>query len=391
MNIRIIIIYLILCIASPFYISGQAYIEGVAPAMYDSLRNDFLQLTQDTKNEEASILADSLYRYFESIRHTNGNIDVLQNYYYSLIKLYEIKEDLNILDKNDSQYIYSLESDITEVFSESHILLPLYYNLAALLKREVDRDFEKAISYIDKSLEIRRKYFADKEKDYCRDLVSKGYALSDLRRFTESRVCFEEALRIRKSIQPTNTISILYSYYALGVNYFREKEYEKSLSVLNEGYETAEDVLPITHDLYIGLVRAIGVMHSELGDVSKALKFALKGLESAKAKNNKSEIEINYHYQSIAKYYKELGRVKLANAYVDTAIMIIEKSNTKRRLTATYLDKATYANDLNTAIALSKKALAICPDDPLCQQTDPSLRFRISFTNASEYASCTCS
>lgn len=360
----------LLLIGVPKNTSAQSYISDIGSPEIDTLRKELLKSLRDTDYEKAITLADSFHLYWKERVNTYKDQAVLQNYYYATIKRIEPRRRLDVVSKDELKNLYALEKTIVSNLTSQNNLLPYYYKIAAELKAYVERDFEASIDYTDKSIDISMSYDTVDYISVAKDIISKGYSYSSLLKHDKARACFDEALKIKKEHNPNDTLSILFSMYPLTFSCHLEKKYDEGLQIIDEALEIATTFLPQTHDLYIGILRIKGVLHAELGDIPNALKMALLSLEAAKLKNQKTELDLNFQYQSIAGYYGELGQLNLANIYIDSAIAIIKKTKTNRRLTASYLDKATYASDLNSMIEISEKALATCPNDPLCLQTD---------------------
>lgn len=354
----------------PLLLSSQSYIKNIAPPEIDSLRVNIINATKATKYDEVIILADKFGSYWESKRKEDKSKSVLQNYYYSKIKIVEPKIRLKNISEGETQNFYQLEKIILKALPNAIDLLGLYYTTAAEIKSKIERNFDASLIYTDKSIAIKYSKDTIDHAAIAREIISKGYSLSSLRRYDDARKCFEEALAIKRKHTATDTLSILYSLYPLGLNNYREKAYDEGLKTINEGVEIASDFLPNTHDLYLGIVRLSGILYAQIGNLPMAIERSKLALEGAKIKSKNSEVQLNFHYESLANYYGKMGKLELATACVDTAISIIKETGTNRRLAAMYLNKATFLPDVNESIKLTKKALAICPDDPLCRQSE---------------------
>jgi len=361
-------IFGILSFSTPYLLASQSYIEGIAPAEYDTLHQEILRAFKATRFDTSLILTTKFNEYWENRMKEDKTQPIVQNYYYSSIQKIQPKIKLRQVSDQELRSYYGLEKKIKASLINKKLILPFYYSVASELKRFIEQDYESSITFSDKSIEQRRAADTLNHLEIARELIIKGYSLSSLKKFDESKECFDESLEIKRKHMPEDTLQILYGIYPLGVLGFRSSNYEEGLKSFNEGFLIAKDFLPKTHDLYIGFARASALGFIEVGDLKSALERSHLGLEAAKLKNQGSQIDITTYYTDLAKIHFQLGQIKSAQLFADTAILLVENSNSKRTLTVKYQTKAALQTDINEQIEIYKKALAICPEDPACEQ-----------------------
>jgi tetratricopeptide (TPR) repeat protein len=126
---------------------------------------------------------------------------------------------------------------------------------------------------------------------------------------------------IKNADTKKNAKVIAYTYFSLSTAFGREKEYDKSLQILNKGLDIA---LQIQDKNLIGLIYGnIAFIYRKLGNLTKSLDYNLKNLAIMREVNNPNYIASSLY--KIGQIYKEKKEYKKAIEYFEQAIVASKK------------------------------------------------------------------
>ncbi|CAF4105211.1 unnamed protein product, partial [Adineta steineri] len=140
-------------------------------------------------------------------------------------------------------------------------------------------DYEKAIWYYEKGLEIYQKTLPSNHATLAtlyNNIGSVYYKMGD---YSKALSSHEKALEIQQEILPSNHPSLATSYNNIATLYHSMGEYSKALSFYEKALEIQQKNLPLNHPNLATLYSNIGSVYVNMGEYSKALSYHEKALE----------------------------------------------------------------------------------------------------------------
>ncbi|MDF1549278.1 MAG: tetratricopeptide repeat protein, partial [Bacteroidales bacterium] len=196
-----------------------------------------------------------------------------------------------------------------------------YNNLGVAYK--INGNFEKALSFYLKALEIREKNYTTAHPNLALSYSNIGVIYSDLGKYNLAKEYYEKALKMRLELFGENHLDVAACYTNLGINCMDCGEggsailyTQKAFKIIIDNYGNDN---PNSSSAYnnMGAAYVYG-----LGDLDKALKYFVKGLELRK-KTNPNNPLLASSYNNIGAVYKDKGDYALAISYYKNSLNVL--------------------------------------------------------------------
>ncbi|MCD6111921.1 MAG: tetratricopeptide repeat protein [Bacteroidales bacterium] len=271
----------------------------------------------------------------------NSLLNIGIGYYYK--KNYNLSKN-NLLK---SLELFESQNEINTGFIKNNLYL-------GRINKKTD-NYEKALAYFKKSLELSKKI--NNEKYTIRSLNIIGIINEDLSNYKEAFNYFKQAYDKSKKINNKNLISV--SANSLGRIYDAWTNYEKALKYYFESLKIEEELG--SKEGISAALNNIGIIYDDWKDYDKALEYYNKSLKLNIEENDKSGIATSYNNIAVVYYHlndtaKELEyfkkALKLETELNDTYGIALSLSN----LGECYYDKKQYKKSIN----YYNRALKLC-------------------------------
>ena len=140
-------------------------------------------------------------------------------------------------------------------------------------------DYNKALDYYFKALEIRKDVFGEKHPNTAGTYGNIGVVYHNLEDYDKALEFYNKALEIDKDVLGENHHDTAISYNNIGVVYDELGDYDKALEYHNKALEIKKEVLGEKHASTAMSYNNIGNVYDDLGDYDKALEYHNKALE----------------------------------------------------------------------------------------------------------------
>jgi tetratricopeptide (TPR) repeat protein len=175
------------------------------------------------------------------------------------------------LDKAEELYEVLLEQ-ISDESDKAH-----YYHQLGYIKN-AQGDYEKAIWYYEKSLEIYRKTFPANHPSLATSYSNIGLVYDNMGEYSKALSFYEKSLEIFQKTLPANHPSLATSYNNIGSVYKTMGEYSKALSFFEKSLEISQKTLPANHAHFATSYNNIAGVYYNMGEYSKALSYFERAL-----------------------------------------------------------------------------------------------------------------
>jgi tetratricopeptide (TPR) repeat protein len=140
-------------------------------------------------------------------------------------------------------------------------------------------EYEEAIRFYEKALEIRRKALPLNHPDLAESYNNIGLVYNNMGEYSKALSFDEKALEIRQKTLPPNHPDLAESYNNIGSVHNNIKKYSKALSYHEKALEIRQKTLPPNHPKLAETYYNIGLVYENMGDHSKALSFCKQAVE----------------------------------------------------------------------------------------------------------------
>ncbi|CAF0714535.1 unnamed protein product [Adineta steineri] len=193
-----------------------------------------------------------------------------------------------------------------------------YYVCLGYVKNDLG-DYEKAIWFLEKALEIQEKNFPPNHPDLATSYNNIGSVYNSMGEQSKAISFFEKALEIQEKTLPLNYADLGKTYNNIGSVYFITEDYSKALSFFEKALEILLKILPANHPhLATSYNNIAGVCHN-MGEYSKALSSHEKALE-IRQKN------LPANHPHLATSYNNIGLVCADKEEYSKALSFYEKA-----------------------------------------------------------------
>ena len=200
-----------------------------------------------------------------------------------------------------------------------------YYNQLGYAKDD-QGEYEKAIEYYEKALEICHKNPTSNQTDLATTYNNIGSAYYNMEEYSKALSFYEKALEIGQKTLPPNHPSLATSYNNIGLAYYNMKEYSKALSFYEKALEIKQKTLPPNHPSLATSYNNIGAVYYNMEEYSKALSFYEKALEIDQKTLPPNHPSLATSYNNIAHVYKSMEQYSKALSYFERALDICQRS-----------------------------------------------------------------
>ena len=285
---------------------------------------DALLLKAETvlSNTEKTIeerISEALNAYKEADK-TAQEIDCHAEKYIDLLCKY------GIFLTDYAYYEEALEVDLRlirlseETNGQNETTASSYNNIGVVFNRL--GDYDKALIYKNKALEIRKEILGEKHADTASSYNNIGVDYSCLKNNDESLKYYNKALEIRKEVLGEKHTDTASSYDNIGVVYNNLGEYDKALEYYLKALEIRKEVLGEKHTNTATSYNNLGTVYYSLGECDKALEYYNKALEIRKEVLGEKHPDIADSYDNMGIVYRKLGDYDKALEYHNKALEI---------------------------------------------------------------------
>ena len=262
---------------------------------------------------------------------------------------------------------------------EDEIDKALRYNNIGLVFNDQICDYDKALEYYFKALEIREKVLGKDHSDTAQSYNNIGTVYSDKGKYDKALEYYLKSLEIREKVLGKEHPDTAQSYNNIGNVYYSKGDYDKALEYHKEALEIQEKVMGKEHPDTATSYNNIGIVYSRKGDYDKALEYHKEALEIREKVLGKEHPDTATSYNNIGNLYALKGDYDKALEYHLKALEIHEKVLGKEHPdTATsynnigyvYSDKGDYDNALEYLfMAKDIREQKLGPEHPLSRNT----------------------
>jgi len=218
-----------------------------------------------------------------------------------------------------------------------------------------EEQFEKAIYYAEKALEIRINVLGVKHRDTL--LLANDLALiyNKSNQFAEALDLFKDIYRIHREEYGKEHLDTITFMSNLARMYQNLGQLKKALPLLQEVYNLRENFLGEQHEDTLLSMKHLGNIYVDLGELKKALHWLEKAEVLSRYLGNKHKRRLTIT-NDLAEIYSALGMY-------NQALFLLENNyNTSKQIEANYKYKITNINNLAFTykkLGQTKKALAL--------------------------------
>jgi tetratricopeptide (TPR) repeat protein len=200
----------------------------------------------------------------------------------------------------------------------------IYYQLGSI---KIDQgEYEEAITFYEKSLEISRKTLPSNHPDLAHSYTNIGAAYDNMGDYPKALSYYEKALEIKQKSLPPNHPDLAHSYDNIGAAYDNMGDYPKALSYYEKALEIKQKSLPPNHPDLTHSYNNIGAAYDNMGDYPKALSSYEKALEIRKQSLPSNHPDLAASYSNIGTAYDNLKDYSKARSFFERAVNIGQQS-----------------------------------------------------------------
>ena len=219
-----------------------------------------------------------------------------------------------------------------------------YYNHQLGVIKDCQGDYNGALSYYAKSLEIVRRMLPEDHPDLAITYSNIGSTYDSMGEYPKALWYFEKCLDIQQKYLPANHPNLATSYSNIGGVYNHMADYSKALSFYEKCLHIEENSLPANHPSLAGSYSSIGLAYSNMGKYSEALSYYKNCLRIEHKSLPPNHPSLATSYNNIGGLYNLMGKYSQALSYHEKCIDIRQKS-----LPANHPDIATSYSNIGSA------------------------------------------
>ncbi|CAF1567989.1 unnamed protein product, partial [Adineta steineri] len=170
------------------------------------------------------------------------------------------------INKAEEIYIALLEQPCNED-DKAH-----YYNQLGRVKYD-QKDYEKAIWYHEKAIEIRKEITSPNDRSFALSYSNLGIAYGEMKEYTKALSFHEKSLKIEQKILPPDHPSLATTYTNIGGVYCNMGQYSKALPFFEKDLEICRKTLPSNHPDLATPYNNIGFVYTNIAQYQKALFY----------------------------------------------------------------------------------------------------------------------
>ncbi|CAF3564336.1 unnamed protein product [Adineta steineri] len=273
---------------------------------------------------------------------------------------------LKIGQFNKAEELYNVLLEQTSDESEN----AYYYNQLGYV-RDYQDDYEKAIWYYGKALEIQQKTLPSNHPSLAISNGNIGGVFVNMGEYSKALSYYEKALEIQQKTLPSNHPDLGTSYNNIGSVYDSMGEYSKALSFYEKDLEICQKTLPSNHPDLASSYNNIGGVYVNMEEHSEALSYYEKALKIKQKTLPSNHPDLATSYNNNGSVYDNMGEYAKALSYYKKALEIYQKT-----LPSNHPDLATSYNNIGSVydrMGEYSKALSFYEKDlEICQKALPS-------------------
>ncbi|CAF1248869.1 unnamed protein product [Adineta steineri] len=215
-----------------------------------------------------------------------------------------------------------------------------YYNQLGSVKCG-QGDYEKAISYYEKGLEIKQKLLRSKHPSLANSYNNIGHVYYKMTKYWKALSFFEKALENLQETLPSNHLLWTTSYSYIGSVYIQMGKYSEALSFFEKALEIKQKALPSNHPDFAQSYNNIGLAYDGMGEFSKTFSFYEKALEIKQKTLPSNHPDLAISYKNIGNVYDKMSEYSKALSFYEKVLEIQQKT-----LPSNHLDFAQSYNNI---------------------------------------------
>jgi tetratricopeptide (TPR) repeat protein len=180
-------------------------------------------------------------------------------------------------------------------------------------------DYEKAIGYYEKALEIQKIALPPNHPSLAASYNNIGGVYYNVGEYSKALSSYERSLKIQKRALHPNHPALATTYNNIGEVYRNMGEYSKALSSYERSLEIRKIALPPNHPDMATSYHNIGSVYNNMGEYSKALSSYERSLEIDK-------VALPPNHPDLATSYSNIGRVYYHMCEYSKALSLYERS-----------------------------------------------------------------
>lgn len=357
----------------PICVTGQYYIEGVAPNSLVEFNVDLLKSKADSLYAEGDY--ESAVEFYSNLKENwhsnlsaaNPTKEQIQNYFFSEVIYLKTRFRLGYR-KESYTSLKNLEQLINQSLGPDHLFFGMYYHELGLMTFQHLGDAQQSYEQTYKAMIVREQQLPKYKKDL-------GWSYNNLAIITrrlfgnDSSLVYQfKALKSRKAIVPPDPAMLLVSYSNISQEYLITGDYALEKEYLLKAQEAGKNLDP-DHPYNLMVMTNLAKVFYKESDFRNALRLSKKAL-SLRRKNNIGEgvVKLRDNYQTIANNYLNLGYSDSSAMYLDTIISQVHKYDNNYAITLLYVALAKTKDNHDEANKILKEAIGLCDVDSECNE-----------------------
>ncbi|CAF1222864.1 unnamed protein product [Adineta steineri] len=187
-------------------------------------------------------------------------------------------------------------------------------------------DYEKAVWYYEQGLKIRQKILPSNHPDVASSYNNISSVYEKTGEYSKALASHEKAREILEKALPSNHPLLATSYNNIGMVYNNMGEYSKALSFCEKALEIREKTLLSNHPDLAQLYNNIGLLYYNMKDYSKALSFYEKAREIFEKTLPSNHPHLAISYNNIAGVYDNMKEYSKALLFYEKTLQIRQKA-----------------------------------------------------------------
>ena len=196
----------------------------------------------------------------------------------------------------------------------------IFYQLGRIKNRQ--GDYEKAIAFYQKELEIDQKSFLTNPLPSAYTYNNIGAVYDDMKEYSQARLYYEKALEIYEKHLPPDHPDLASAYDNIGLLYSNTEEHGKAISYHQKAVEMKEKSLPSNHPSLARSYNNIASVYYKIKEYSKSLAFYEKTLQIEQRTLPPDHRDLAITYNNIAAVYEKMKEYHQALSFYERALTI---------------------------------------------------------------------
>ena len=248
-------------------------------------------------------------------------------------------------------------------FSENHHTLADSYNNIGLAYTSIGQ-YSEALSMHQNALEIREKRLLEQPLSVAESYANIGSLYQEMGEYSKALSHHLSALRIFEKWLPPNHPSLATTYNNIGIVHKDMKEHSEALAAHEKALEIRHRTLPSKHPAFAESYRNMAIVYNSMGQHAKALLLNEKGLEILQEKFGPDHPDLAEFYINIGTIHRDMSDYLKAKSCYTKALEIFQKTSppNSSRLGVTYNNMGMICHELGEypeALSFFEKGLDV--------------------------------